>query len=386
MLGVFCVGTAEIVISGLLPEVSSDLGVSLPSAGQLVTAYALGVSVLGPLITLWTSRWPRKSLVIALMGVFLLGNVASMLAPGYRTLLLARLFTSLSHGTFTAEAFHSAAATAPQEKQASAMAKIALGFNLANALGAPLGTLLGQRVGWRFTFLAVVLGAAMTMFLLARLMPASPVAGGGSANLKNELRIFRRPSMHVVVLTTVLAQAAVFTASTYVVPLLRDVAHFEASAIPGLLILCGVGAVIGNFLGGHMADGNPRRGVIVTLGSLSVVLTTFWAASTTPLGAGCALFLFGLTGFSIIPSLQSRIQSISLEAPTLALSINVSAFNLGNGLGAWIGGQVIDLGWGLRFVLIMAAAVALFSLMLALGSSWKEALSNPHPSAQSLPE
>ncbi|KOV87156.1 hypothetical protein ADL03_07165 [Nocardia sp. NRRL S-836] len=372
MLGVFCVGTAEIVISGLLPVVASDLSVTLPQAGLLVTGYALGVTIVGPFVTLLTTRVPRKTLVLGLMGLFVLGNVVAALAADYNLLMAARVFTSLSHGTFVAVAFNMAAMLSPVDKQGSAMAKIALGFNLANALGAPLGTFLGQRLGWQATFWAIVIVAAITVALIAVFVPSAlptperPAEGA----LKAEVKVLTQGNLQLAVLITVLAQGAVFTASTYVVPLLMDVSEFTAGTVAALLVVFGIGAVIGNFAGGKLADGHVMRGVTTVLTALVVVLALFWLVSPVPVMSAVALFLFGAIGFSIIPSLQARIQSVAVAAPTLALSVNVSAFNLGNGLGAWLGGVVIDKGFGVRAVPLAASLVAAVSLALTL-LSWR---------------
>ncbi|MBM9510284.1 MFS transporter [Actinacidiphila acididurans] len=371
MLGVFCVGTAEIVISGLLPQVAGDLAVSVPTAGLLVTGYALGVTVVGPFVTLLTGRWPRKRLVLVLMGVFVLGNLAAVFAPDYGTLMAARVFTSLSHGTFVAVAFSLAAQLSAADRQGSAMAKISLGFNLANALGGPLGTLLGQHLGWRSTFGAIVAIGVVTIGLIAVFVPSAlPRPEGAAAGaVRGELGVLSQRNLQLTVVATVLAQGAVFTASTYVVPLLTDVSRFSTGAVSVLLVVYGVGAVIGNFVGGRLADGHVVRGITIVLSALVVVLAVFWVTSTVPALSVITLFAFGAVGFSIIPSLQARIQAVALAAPTLALSVNVSAFNLGNGLGAWLGGAVMDRGFGVRAVTLTGSAAAALSLaFIALSS------------------
>ncbi|PRD43703.1 MFS transporter [Phyllobacterium phragmitis] len=372
MLGVFCVGTAEIVVSGLLPIVASDLSVSVPEAGLLVTGYALGVTIVGPFVTLLTTRVPRKTLVLGLMGLFVLGNIWAVFAPDYQMLMAARVFTSLSHGTFVAVAFNLAARLSPANKQGSAMAKIALGFNMANALGAPLGAFIGQNLGWRATFVAIVVIAVFTIALIAAFMPSiSPRSEQArTGTLRRELSVLTHSNLQFAVVTTVLAQGAVFTASTYVVPLMMDVSQFSPSAIAALLVVFGIGAVIGNFAGGRLADGHVMRGITTVLSSLVVVLAVFWMTSIVPLLSAITLFFFGAVGFSIIPSLQARIQSVAVAAPTLALSVNVSAFNLGNGLGAWLGGAVIENGFGVRAVLLAGAALAAISLAITL-LSWR---------------
>lgn len=367
MLGVFCVGTAEVAISGLLPEVAADLAVTVPTTGLLVTGYALGVTVIGPLVTLLTTKVPRKQLVLGLMAVFVVGNLASVVAPSYGVLMAARVFTATSHGTFVAVAFYLAALISPPDRKGSAMAKIALGFNLANALGSPLGTLVGQRFGWRAAFVAIALVAVVTAVLIAMFMrpPAEQRREPGRADLRAELVALRSPALGMAVVITVLAQGAVFTTSTYLVPVLQEVSGFAPGAMSLLLVVFGIGSVVGNFAGGRLADGDVFRGVLVLLAVLTAVCALFWLGAPVPVPAVLALFAFGASGFSIIPSLQAHIQTIAAAAPTLALSVNVSAFNLGNGFGAWLGGQVIDFGWGVRSVLVTSAVVCGLSLALA---------------------
>lgn len=371
MLGVFCLGTAEIVISGLLPIVANDLSVSLPSAGLLVTGYALGVTIIGPFVTLFTAKIPRKTLVLGLMVPFILGNLGAVLAPDYPMLMLARIFTSISHGTFVAVAFSLAVTLSPVNKQGTAMAKIALGFNLANALGGPVGTFIGQHFGWRATFEVIITIAVISTALIAFYMPAHLLGAQESepGAIRRELSALSHPKVVFSVITTVLAQGGVFTASTYIVPLLTEVSHFSAGSVSILLVIFGIGAIIGNFAGGRLANKRVMRGVITVLGSLVLILVLFWMTSIVPSLSAITLFLFGAIGFSIIPALQARIQSVAQAAPTLALSVNVSAFNLGNGLGAWMGGAVLDLGFGVRSVPLAGAALAAVSLMIAIQMS-----------------
>ncbi|BCM68667.1 hypothetical protein EASAB2608_04001 [Streptomyces sp. EAS-AB2608] len=370
MLGVFCVGTAEVVIAGVLPEMSADLHVSIPTAGLLVTGYALGVTIGGPVITLLTTKWARKALLLGLMGVFIAGNVIAALAPNYGTLMGARVFTSLSHGTFAAVAWHVAALMSPPDKQATAMAKIALGFNFANVLGSPIGTFIGQQFGWRSTFVYITVFAVLCLLLIQKFVPSalsteSDTAEEG-ASLREQMNVFRKGSLQLSMLITVLAQGAVFTTSTYLAPLLRDVGDFAPAMVAILLIVFGIGSVLGNILGGKGADANVMRGVLRAQTALLAALLLFWAAAPHQIPAIVALFVFGAAGFSIIPALQARILAVASAAPALALSANVSAFNLGNGLGAWLGGTTIDLGFGVRSVTLTAALATAIALLLSV--------------------
>ncbi|MFG2848395.1 MFS transporter [Kitasatospora sp. NPDC048296] len=371
MLGVFCVGTAEVVIAGILPEMSTDLHVSIPTAGLLVTGYALGVTIGGPIITLLTTKWSRKGLLLSLMGVFIAGNVIAVLAPNYATLMGARVFTSLSHGTFAAVAWHVAALMSPPDKQATAMAKIALGFNFANVLGSPIGTFIGQHFGWRATFGYVTAFAVVCLLLISKFVPSalsteSEDAPDGGLSLREQMKVFRRGSLQLSMLITVLAQGAVFTTSTYLAPLLRDIGGFAPAMVGILLIVFGIGSVLGNILGGKTADANVMRGVLRAQTALLASLLLFWLAAPHQAPAAVALFLFGAAGFSIIPALQARILAVAAAAPALALSANVSAFNLGNGLGAWLGGATIDLGFDVRAVTLTAAIATAIALLLSV--------------------
>ncbi|WP_282692989.1 MFS transporter [Streptomyces sp. CC208A] len=394
MLGVFCVGTAEIVIAGILPEMSTDLGVSIPTAGLLVTGYALGVTIGGPIITLMTAKRARKALLLGLMGIFIAGNVIAALAPNYGVLMGARVFTSLSHGTFAAVAWHVAALMSPPDKQATAMAKIALGFNFANVLGSPIGTFIGQQFGWRATFVFITVFAVVCFLLIQRFVPSglSTEEEGteGNTSVREQLKVFRKGSLQLSMLITVLAQGAVFTTSTYLAPLLRDVSHFAAPMVGVLLVVFGVGSVVGNILGGRAADRNVMRGVLWAQTALLGALLLFWTVSPSQIPAIGALLLFGAAGFSIIPALQARILSVAAAAPALALSANVSAFNLGNGLGAWLGGTTIDLGLGVRSVTLTAALATSVALALSL-AMWAHSrrtsppLPSPDPSGTTTP-
>lgn len=369
MLGVFCVGTAEIVISGLLPLVSNDLDVSVSMAGLLVTGYAVGVTIAGPLVTLASTAVRRHALIFTLLAIFIIGNLATFLAPTYELVMAARLVSSFTHGTYVALAFGIAGAMSDPNKQGAAMARISLGFNLANALGGPLGAFIGQNLGWRATFLFIAAFSAVTLIALVFFIPRNlPTPDRLTfAVIKGEARELKNVSVMVAVVITVLAQAAVFASSTYIVTSLEEVAGFASSTVPILLVVFGVGAICGNFAGGRLADAFPKSGSLIAVAAVLVGSLLWWAGLFLEATAFPALFLFGAMGFSIIPALQARVLAAAQFAPTLALSLNVSAFNLGNGLGALAGGLALDaFGGNATIIPLSGAALAALSLVIGL--------------------
>jgi DHA1 family inner membrane transport protein len=382
-------GTAEIALTGLLPDVAAGLGVSLPSVGLLVTAYALGVAFCGPAVTLATIRISPKPLLIGLMALFVVGNTGSCLADGYATLLASRVFTSLTHGTFVAAAGLVAVNVSPPGREASAIARVSLGFTVANLLGAPLGTIIGQHWGWRASFGSIAAVSLLSTLLLLAFLPSTGRGGRGGSDgggsrtpqthgvprggarlsvgtLREELQVMRRAVVLVSMAVTVLAQGAVFTVSTYLAPLVREVSHMPASTIGPLFAVYGAGAVLGTVLGGRAADRDPTAGTVRSLTALVAALALLWLLAPVRLLMPLGLFLFGAAGFSIIPVLQARVLYLASAAPLLSLSANVSAFNLGNGSGAWLGGAAIDLGGGARSVTIAASVAAAAALALVL--------------------
>ncbi|MFI1734079.1 MFS transporter [Streptomyces acidicola] len=365
-LGAFGIGTTEFVIVGLLSEVADDLSVTIPGAGMLVTGYALGVVVGAPLMTAAGTRLPRKTMLLVLMGVFIAGNLICAIAPDYGVLMTGRLVSALCHGAFFGIGSVVAVDLVAPDRKASAVALMFTGLTLANVLGVPLGTLLGQHFGWRSTFWAVsALGAAGALGI-AVLVPRQN--RGAVAGLRGELAVFRDPQVWLAILTTTLGFAGVFASFTYLVPMMTGLAGYSASAVSWLLVLFGLGLTAGNFIGGRAADLAVMPTLYWVLGSLTTVLVVFAFTSRSQVPAAMTIAVFGAIGFATVPPLQMRVLQKAQGAPALAAAANIAAFNLGNALGASLSGTAIDHGLGYTAPNWIGAALAAAGLGVALFS------------------
>jgi DHA1 family inner membrane transport protein len=362
--GAFGIGTTEFSPMGLLPVIAEGVHVSIPQAGMLISAYAIGVMLGAPVMTLLLARWPRRSALIALMSIFTLGNLLSAIAPNYTTLLLARLVTSLNHGAFFGLGSVVAASLVPREKQASAVATMFMGLTIANVGGVPAATWLGQMIGWRMSFVAT---ASLGLIAIAGLFAALPKGDAGKMpNLRAELRVLTRPVVVGALLTTVLGAGAMFTLYTYVAPTLAQLTGATPAFVTAMLVLIGVGFSIGNIAGGRLADRSLDGSLIGFLLLLIATMLAFPVLAKTHAGAAAALLVWGIATFAVVPPLQMRVMRAAAEAPGLASSINVGAFNLGNALGAAAGGAVISAGFGYAAVPMAGAAIAAAGLLLVL--------------------
>jgi DHA1 family inner membrane transport protein len=315
-------------------------------------------------MTLLLARWPRRSALIALMSIFTLGNLLSAIAPNYTTLLLARLVTSLNHGAFFGLGSVVAASLVPREKQASAVATMFMGLTIANVGGVPAATWLGQMIGWRMSFVAT---ASLGLIAIAGLFAAlSKGDAGKMPNLRAELRVLTRPVVVGALLTTVLGAGAMFTLYTYVAPTLAQLTGATPAFVTAMLVLIGVGFSIGNMAGGRLADRSLDGSLIGFLLLLIATMLAFPVLAKTHAGAAAALLVWGIATFAVVPPLQMRVMRAAAEAPGLASSINVGAFNLGNALGAAAGGAVISAGFGYAAVPMAGAAIAAAGLLLVL--------------------
>lgn len=366
--GAFGIGTTEFVIMGLLLQVSSDLGVSVSTAGLLISGYALGVFVGAPVLTLATRRLPRKTVLVALMTIFTLGNVACALAPSYGLLMTARVLTSLAHGTFFGVGSVIATGLVPVDKRASAIAVMFTGLTVATLLGVPFGAWLGLSYGWRATFWAVAAIGLLATALLAVFVPRTdePTA---VAPLRDELAVLAKPQVLLALLMTVLGYAGLFVVFTYVQPILTGITGFAESAVSPILLVFGAGLAIGNLLGGRLADRGLSTALIGTLSALAAVLGLMTVAIHSQPAAVIFMGLLGAAAFATVAPLQMRVlEQAGGAGQNLASSLNIAAFNLGNALGAWLGGVVIDHGPGLGSVTWVAALVTVAGLATALWS------------------
>ncbi|WP_327677709.1 MFS transporter [Streptomyces sp. NBC_00467] len=363
-IGAFGIGTTEFVIMGLLPEVAADFGVSIPTAGFLVTGYALGVVIGAPLMTVLGTKVSRKRMLMVLMGLFIVGNVLSAVAPVFGVMLAGRVVASLAHGAFFGIGSVVAADLVAPQKKAGAIAMMFTGLTVANVVGVPLGTFVGQSAGWRATFLIVAGLGVLGLLGVAKLVPEQPRPEG--VRLRHELAAFRNVQVLLAMAMTVLGFGGVFAAITYITPMMTEVTGFADSSVTWLLVLFGLGMVGGNLIGGKFADRALMPLLYVSLGALSLVLALFTLTAHNTVTAAITIVLIGALGFATVPPLQKRVLDQAAGAPTLASAVNIGAFNLGNALAAWLGGMVIAAGFGYTAPNWVGAALAASALALAV--------------------
>ncbi len=363
--GAFGIGTTEFIIMGLLTQVSQDLHISIPTAGTLISGYAAGVAVGAPLLTLATRRWPRKQLLLALMGIFIAGNAAAALAPGYGALMAARVLTSLTHGTFFGVGAVVATGLVPAEKRASAIALMFSGLTLATLLGVPAGAWIGQHFGWRIAFAAVAGVGVLALAILAAFVPRD-AGRPEAAPLRQELAVLARPQVWLGLGVTVFGFAGLFALYTYVEPLLTQVTRMGDGLVAATLLLFGAGLAAGNLLGGRLADRGVVRALLLTIAALMAVLIAGrWAFGHAALAMGYVVLL-GTVAFATVAPMQMRVlQQAGPHGATLASSLNIAAFNLGNALGAWVGGLGLAGGLGLTALAWAGAGLTAIGLLLA---------------------
>ncbi|QIF82468.1 MFS transporter [Brevundimonas sp. 'scallop'] len=365
--GAFGIGVTEFAPMGLLPVIATDLSVSIPSAGLLISAYALGVVLGAPLMTLATGRVPRRTLLIGLAGIFTIGNALSALADNYALLMIARIITSLNHGAFFGVGAIVAAGLVPPDRKAGAVAAMFMGLTIANVVGVPVATWAGETLGWRASFWGIAMIGVMVMAALALTLPkaAAPAAG----DMLAELRVLGRRRVLSALALTVIGSSAMFTVFTYITPILREQTGASLGFVTAMLVVYGLGLTVGNWVGGKFADRSVDRTLIVTLAGLSLVLLTFAVAMPLASVSAVLIFLWGIASFALVPPLQVRVMDAAREAPNLASAVNIGAFNLGNAIGAALGGAVIAGGLGYPAVALAGAgASALGLLMIVLMS------------------
>lgn len=365
--GAFGIGTTEFSPMGLLPVIAQGVGVSIPTAGLLISAYAIGVMAGAPVMTLAFSRFGKRTALILLMSIFTAGNLMSALAPGYFTLLAARLVTSLNHGAFFGLGAVVAASVVPRNRRASAVAAMFMGLTIANIGGVPAATWIGQQVGWRMSFAGTaVLGLAAMLALWLALPKGEP---GRAPDLRQELRVLSRPPVMLAMATTVTGAGAMFTLYTYVAPTLSTLTGASDAFITFALVLIGVGFTIGNWLGGRLADWSLDGATKIFLGALAAIMFALPVVLTIHAGAAIGLLVWGAATFAIVPPVQMRVMQAAADAPGLASSINVGAFNLGNAIGAAAGAAVISAGLGYAAIPLAGGLLSAAGLALVFAGS-----------------
>ena len=378
-LSAFAIGTTEFVIVGLIPTIAADLGVSLPSAGLLVSLYALGVAVGAPVLTALTGKLPRKWLLLSLMVLFTLGNLLAWQAPGYESLIAARLVTGLAHGVFFSIGSTIATSLVPKEKAASAIAIMFTGLTVALVTGVPLGTFIGQHFGWRETFLAVsVLG--VIAFIGSLIFIPSNIAHGKPASLLQQVKVLKEPRLLLVYAMTAVGYGGSFIAFTFLAPILQDITGFSAGTVSLVLLVYGVSVAVGNIWGGKLADQRgPIRALILIFLLLAAVLFTLAFTASNPWLALATVLVWGAVAFGNVPGLQVYVvrqaEHHTPHAVDVASGLNIAAFNLGIAGGAWLGGQIVA-NLGLIHTAWIGALVVLVAVAL---TAWSGRLDRNNP-------
>ena len=360
-VGAFGIGTTEFVAMGLLPQMAATFGVSIAGAGWLITAYALGVVVGAPTLTALTHSWPRKRVLTGLMGLFVVGHAATALAPTFHLLIGARFLSGLSHGAFFGASAVVARKIAPPGRQGQALALVFTGLTVANVVGVPLGTYVGQQLGWRLTFALVGIIGLVTIASILAIVPEVETRTG---SLRSEFAAFRRRQVWWTLAITTVGFASMFTVLSYVSPLLTDVAGFSEGSVSWVLILFGLGATFGNVLGGRLADWRPYRTLAVGFVAQVVVFGAVYLLAESRVAVAVGVFLFAFTGFTMSAPIQTRGITAAGGGASMASAAMQAAFNVGNAMGAFLGGLAIDGGFGYASTALVALVLALLGLAI----------------------
>ncbi|MFE6049124.1 MFS transporter [Kitasatospora sp. NPDC056446] len=363
-IGAFGIGTTEFVIMGVLPQVAGDFGVTIPTAGWLVSGYALGVVFGAPLLTVLGTRVSRRKMLMFLMALFVIGNALSAFAPSFGVMLIGRIVASLAHGAFFGIGSVVAADLVAPEKKASAISLMFMGLTVANIVGVPGGTYIGQAAGWRVTFVIVAALGVIGFLGVAKLVPET--GRPQAVTVGAEFAAFRNVQVWLAMAMTVLGYGGVFAAITYITPMMTEVTGYTEGAVTWLLVLFGVGMFLGNLIGGRFADRRLMPMLLTALAGLTVALLLFTATAHDKALAAITLSLIGALGFATVPPLQKWVLDQAPAAPTLASAANIGAFNLGNALAAWLGGVVIAGGLGYTSPSWVGAILSGTALLLAL--------------------
>lgn len=361
-LGAFGIGTTEFVAMGLLPSIADSLGTTEPTAGHVISAYALGVVVGAPLIAALTARMSRRTLLIALMVAFTIGNAATVLAQSYGMLMVARFVAGLPNGAYFGVAALVAAHLAGPDARAKAVGQVMLGLSVANVIGVPAATWLGSALGWRAAFVVVVVIGLLTIGALSVFLPT--LSGMKITNPITELGALTRPQVWFTLFIGIVGFGGMFAFYTYISTTLTSVSGVSESFIPIALMLFGLGMVTGNIAGGALADRGVVRAIFIGLVAITVVLILFALLASNPWAALVLTFLIGVSGTALTPALQIRLMDVAEDAQTLAAALNHSALNIANAGGAWLGGLVIAAGYGYRAPSLLGAGLAVAGLLV----------------------
>ncbi|HEY9294720.1 MAG TPA: MFS transporter [Microlunatus sp.] len=378
---IFAMGTSEFMIAGLLPDLTSDLQISVPQAGLLITAFAIGMAIGAPVMTLLTLRLPRKLTLLGAAAGYILMHLIGLFLHSYQALMITRVIAAVLYATFWSVSAVMATRIAGGKAIARAMAILVGGLSIANVLGVPAGTWLGDRFGWRAAFLAVAIASAAALVLIMILVPNIDRPGATVQPLgqlvRAELGAFRQGRLWLALLTTALFQGAVFAAFSYFSPLLINVTGVAPGRVPMYLLIFGVGAFLGTTLGGRFADRGPWANVVISLSATLVASVLLLAVSGSPVPTAIAMGLYSLAAFSIAGAINGRVLGFAGTAPTLAAAVNTSAFNVGNAVGPWFGGLAIAAGLGFRSPIV----VGMVMLMAALGVAFVSRAVESRPTA-----
>jgi MFS transporter, DHA1 family, inner membrane transport protein len=385
-VGGFAIGTTEFASMGLLPQIAAGVEVSIPTAGHLISAYALGVVVGAPTIAALAARVPRRRLLLVLMLVFLVGNVASAFATSFGFLLVARFVSGLPHGAYFGVASLVAAALVPPERRASAVARVMLGLTVSNIVGVPVATWAGQHLGWPALYLAVAVLALLCLVAVRSFVPPVRIGGDAEGSVRGELSALARPQVWFALVTGMVSFGGMFATYSYISPTVMTLAGLSETGVVWILAIFGVGSTVGALLGGRLADRALVPTLIGGLVAIAVVLATFGVLATTPVGAFVAVFLLGASGSLMLPALQTRLMDVAAGGQSLAAALNHATLNIANALGAWLGGAVLAAGYSYAWpsrvsVVLPLLGLVVFGVGLALQRRERRAVTTAGRSA-----
>lgn len=369
-IGGFAIGTTEFVTMGLLPQIARGVGITIPTAGHIVSAYALGVVVGAPLIATMAARMTRKSVLLWLMVAFAAGNIASSMAASYPQLMLARFLSGLPHGAFFGIGAVVAASLVPSHRRTWAVSMMLAGLTVANIIGVPLTTWVGQNFGWQWPYALVCVIALVTVAATWAWVPHQPPAGG--ASMRAELRSLKRLQVWFALLIGTVGFGGMFATYSYIAPTMTELTGYPSAAVPVILAIYGIGMTTGAFLSGRVAAYGIMRGIFFCLAAIAVILALFGFAAHNKVTAVLAVFLLGLVSTILVPMLQTRLMDVAHEGQSLAAALNHSTLNMANALGAWLGSVVLEAGYGYEWpsragVVLALAGVGIAGISVVVG-------------------